>query len=597
MENQQSISNVENEFDLNESQSNALSAIEDFLDSDDKIFILNGAAGTGKTTLVKHLCQSLSQKEIRYELAATTGRAAKVLSAKAGVQATTLHSLLYTFDEISGNAKEGEDPWQSATGQLYLNFDVRDPDREQHPDVFIIDEASMISHLPAREGHTAKFGSGMLLHDLLVFTGNSKIIFVGDACQLPPVADESLSAALSELYWQQKNVPFRLCTLTEIVRQQKENEILITAAVFRNAVEKKLRDKLLPLPLPQRKNVFATLGEPMFLDLYHRAVKHYDVTQTIVTCFGNPRAHELNIQVRQQLNHTPQLQEGDLLMVVQNSYSTNLVNGDQVVVKEVQPYTQRAGFTFLKVKVQSVFDDTIYDSLLIADLLYTAQPHLTNDEVKRLLIDFDARMKNLDIKRNSPTYKDKMRTDEYLNALRAKFGYAITVHKAQGGEWNAVFLYLDSAIYAQVYDQATKGARHPDGSDRYHRWFYTAITRAKEYLMVNDCPMVENFSTRLPEANKAYWLEMQKAKTRAKSLLTQYPAGEVTGVIETILNNNDDGTNGFIKTNVANENVYFIISSKNPLHGRLIKGSRVRFVILPPKSNKGPKAVNVRLLK
>ncbi len=203
-------------------------------------------------------------------------------------------------------------------------------------------------------------------------------------------------------------------------------------------------------------------------------------------------------------------------------------------------------------------------------------------------------MKSLGVKRNSAVYKEKMRTDEYLNALRAKFGYAITVHKAQGGEWNAVFLFLDSTVYSQVYSRTGNG-RHPDGADRYHRWFYTAITRAKEYLLVNDCPMVRNFRFRYPEENKKYWLQMQHAKDHAKARLQQYPTGLVEGSVITILNDNEDGTNGFISTQALNQKVYFVISSKHPLYQKIKKGTRLKFVILPPKTNKGIKASKIRL--
>ncbi len=367
------------------------------------------------------------------------------------------------------------------------------------------------------------------------------------------------------------------------------------AGIFRHAIEEKLNEQLLPLPVPARKNVFTTLGREKFLEAYHKAVDRYGLANTIVVSYGNKTAHSLNGLIRLQLKHQNQLQVNDLLLVVQNSYSTNLVNGDQVIVLEVNPYTARAGFHFLKVKVQSVFDNKEYETLVIADLLYNNLPLLTNDEVKRLLIDFDERMKNLGVKRNSAIYKEKMRKDEYLNALRAKFGYAITVHKAQGGEWSTVFLFLDSSIYGQVYLRPGPG-RHPDGADRYHRWFYTAITRAKEYLIVNDCPMVKDFASRNPQENKQYWKTMQQVKAKAKASLVQYPSGFVSGEVVTILNSNQDGTNGFIATPGIKEHVYFIIGNKNPLQGKIKKGSGLQFQILPPKGNKGMKATKLRLL-
>lgn len=161
----------------------------------------------------------------------------------------------------------------------------------------------------------------------------------------------------------------------------------------------------------------------------------------------------------------------------------------------------------MNIKVKSVFSDAVYETKVIRNLLYNANPGLTPDETKFLLIDFDQRMRNRGISRNSATYKEEMRKDPYLNALWAKFGYAITVHKAQGGEWKSVFLYLNSSIYAQVYGNA-------DGPDKFHRWFYTAITRASERLVVNDCPFVADFARRHPKEHTRYWKEIQRNKRR-----------------------------------------------------------------------------------
>lgn len=585
---------------LNASQTAALDAIKAFLQSDDAIFILNGSAGTGKTTLVKSICDYLSEKRKPFSLTATTGRAAKVLTTKAGYKATTLHSLLYQFDEISGNAKEGEDPWKSETGQLFLAFGLRmlnasDP----HPKVIIVDEASMISHMDAESNHTARFGSGNLMQDLIHFAGSAKIIFVGDSCQLPPVADTVISAALHLPYWESQGKRAGIFTLTEIVRQEADNEILQVAGRFRNAIlEKKPGGDLWKLPLPQNRNFFTTIGSGPFFQQYYDAVQTHGIEQTIAICHSNSEAHRLNKMMRQKLHGKAELQPGDLLIVTQNSYSTDLVNGDQVVVEAIAHEEHRAGFRFLKVKIKSLFSNQTYETLLVADLLTTNNATLSPDEVKRLLIDFDQRMRLKDVSRNSKTYKDAMRDDPYVNALRAKYGYALTVHKAQGGEWESVFLYLSNSIYAMVLDNRYPDKRHPDGPEQYHRWFYTAVTRARKALTVNDSPFVQTFAQRQPEANKQYWKENQKFKAiKALDGKSPFPPGPLRGKVKTILNQNEKGINGFLQVEGLAENLYFILDPKNPAFHHIKVGQAVSFEAMPPRGDKGPKATKIKLLR
>ncbi len=497
---------------LNDDQTAALGAIKSFLKTGNQVFILKGPAGTGKTTLVHAVCKYLKDTNKTFKLTATTGRAAKVLSSKTKQNAFTLHSTLYMFDEVTGSDTSGADPWESKTGQLFLNFGLRtSSEPDQHPKVIIVDEASMISHLTQATFDTAVFGSGNLLDDLLKFAGQSKIIFVGDSCQLPPVAEESMSAALSQTYWTQRGITAQTFELTQIIRQEAGNEILEVAGVYRNNILHPAGSQLLSFPLPEGRHVFATLGREEFLNEYITLCKEHGITAAVAICHSNNQAYDLNRYIRSQLHGRPELQPGEMLMVIQNSYSVALVNGDQVQVEKVSYDCNRAGFTFMNVQVKSLFNDMVYDTKIIGNLLYNSSPALSADETKALLIDFDGRMRNRGIHRNSPKYKEEMRRDPYLNALRAKFGYAITVHKAQGGEWKTVFLYLNSSIYAMVYDNA-------DGADKFHRWFYTAVTRARERLVVNDCPFVERFAHRFPEENHQYWNEIRKRKNVSRSI-------------------------------------------------------------------------------
>ena len=581
--------------DLNPGQQAAMDALLAFVHGPASVFILDGAAGTGKTTLVKSLCMALERQKISFKLTASTGRAAKVLGAKAGYKAITVHSLLYVFDEVSGNAKDGEDPWKSTSGQLFLQFDLRQPIASEKPGVIIVDEASMISQHTVQDGHTAKFGSGNLLADLRQFAGKSKLIFVGDACQLPPVAEEAFSAALSPDYWQQQGVSFGIHTLSQIVRQQRGNEILQVATKFRARVGKPPQPYLLNLPLPQQRNVFSTLGKDAFLDEYHSAVVQHGLNQSIAICHGNQQAHELNKLMRKKLGRSPKLQKDDLLMVVQNSKSADLVNGDQVVVKKVSQFAERAGFTFLKVEVESLFGGEAIETLLVADLLYNSQSSLSSDDVRRLLIDFDSRMEVANVLRNSDRYKRLLADDQYVNALRAKFGYAITVHKAQGGEWDAVFLYLNSSIHGMIYVPGTQGIKAPDGHEHYHRWFYTAITRAKEKLIVNDSPYVDYFARRHPAEDGEYWRRLRNANaTKAARLKADYNT-TYQGKVITILNQNERGVNGFMQADGGQLRAYFLMDARDPLCKKMAVGAHVSFALAPQKEDKGPRAIRIRL--
>jgi hypothetical protein len=178
-----------------------------------------------------------------------------------------------------------------------------------------------------------------------------------------------------------------------------------------------------------------------------------------------------------------------------------------------------------------------------------------------------------------------MRNDLYLNALRAKFGYAITVHKAQGGEWDEVFLFLTNSVYAQAYDENY-------GSDKFHRWFYTAVTRAREKLYVNDCPTVERFANRHPKENALYWKKQKELKNAKSSALNPW----FTGRIARILNNNDKGINGFIKASGMVQRVYFSIGIQNPDVSKIKNGAAVTFGLMPPKKDKGPKAIHIKIV-
>lgn len=472
---------------LTQQQSSTLEMLKDFTNAaDSKAFILKGYAGTGKTTLIGHYIDWLKTTKKKAVLLATTGRAAKILSIKTGKSAATIHSSIYTFNSVNGVDTENNDPWASATGQLFLAFDVKHILDIKDDLIYIIDEASMIGHDVSElsKAHTAKFGTGSLLDDLMTYIDRHKIIFTGDPCQLPPVSDNPFSAALSKEYLTNTyDCKVQDTELTEIVRQTAQSEVLKVATPFRNAIVENRFEKYPKIKLPQKNDVSLYKDDALLIHSYLNLAEQNGITNQIMLSNANWHVQKLNIDIRKGLGKSAELQKGDILMIVQNSYNVSLMNGDQVEVLSVVNDVLRAGFHFLKVKVKLLYSDTVYETLLIRELLYNSNAGLSSEEAKNLLIDFDKRMKNRDIERNTQLYKKSMMDDIYLNALRAKFGYVITTHKSQGGEWKHVFLNIQKGLYAM------------QGAFLY-RWYYTAITRASTHLHINDGWWVEGFNYR-----------------------------------------------------------------------------------------------------
>jgi hypothetical protein len=235
--------------------------------------------------------------------------------------------------------------------------------------------------------------------------------------------------------------------------------------------------------LPQGNNVHLYRGERELISGYIQNLKEKGPSASILICQSNRQCTVLNKEIRSGLGHAPQLQVGDMLMVVQNSYHVNLANGDQVIVDAIENTEHRAGLNFVNVTVRTLHDNKQYHTKLITDLLYNDLANLTPAEMKPLYIDFDKRMNLRNIPRNSDAYKQAMMGDPYLNGLRTKFGYAITCHKAQGGEWPHVYLFIAKSLYA------IRG-------ESLYRWYYTALTRAQEQLHVNDDWWVEGYDNR-----------------------------------------------------------------------------------------------------
>ncbi len=297
------------QIELTENQKKVLKEIIHFIEDDtqSKIFILHGYAGTGKTTLIKNLTAHLTAKEKTVELLATTGRAASILSQKTNHAARTVHSAIYTYGGIREVEESGKDAWKSDSGQLFLSFMPKGVSEKQGQ-VIVVDEASMISHLPEKNDNPAQYGSGAVLHDLLHQFQNSKIIMVGDHCQLPPVSSEPFSAALSKKYLENVfDVKVREGWLREIHRQSQEpgNPIIQIASNFRHLIENRspVKDFRLPPSLPPAYKILSTNE---MIRLYTTALKQGRFQEQILIVNSNKFAFKFNMDIKKELKYYPQ---------------------------------------------------------------------------------------------------------------------------------------------------------------------------------------------------------------------------------------------------------------------------------------------------
>ncbi|HEY9002930.1 MAG TPA: ATP-dependent RecD-like DNA helicase [Mucilaginibacter sp.] len=460
---------------LNEDQKLAFKAIQKFLEHPSaNVFVLKGYAGTGKTFLMQHLGQWLSDNEQQFCLLASTGRAATVLKGKTGFSAKTVHSELYNFSKVDGiddKMLEDMSEGNNNSGQMSLQFTTRQPD--QGKQLYIVDEASMLSGDLSKDILFAQFGSGILLNDFFEVVDKNKIIFVGDPCQLPPV-NQHFSPAL-DLKWLAKHDKVALSfTLEKIERTESSNDILKLAGAVRDMSLQKEWEIYLKLPASNLNNVELHTSDKELFNSYVKQYKQTGISETLAIARSNVMVTNINKAMRRELfgDVNIPLQIGEVLLVTQNNYVVPLTNGDFVIVSELGDITTKAGLKFQSVRIKSVSSEKDYNILLSLDSLYGLKGNLSNNQMKELMIDFSQRMRSRKISTNTPDYKKAMLEDDYLNCLRATFGYAVTCHKAQGGEWNNVFLFLDN----------NKNGMYNMHPQELCKWWYTAITRARRKL-------------------------------------------------------------------------------------------------------------------
>jgi hypothetical protein len=477
---------------LKPGQQEAFAQMMDFVNSpDQRVFILVGYAGTGKTTLMKFLIAELAKQKRPYRLLASTGRAAKILSNITGGddEATTIHSMVYAFNGLNQDLSNVDTSRVEISGQLYLTFEPSTvkPDESQDGMVYIVDEASMVADRTDTNITQAMFGSGRLLKELLDYDQRpgSKYLFVGDPCQLPPIT-ETFSPALYPQYFQQAfAIQAGLAQLTEIVRQGEDNDIIRVSQHIRACFQAAPPDKTAYrgynyrdyLPFSGCNNITLHPSITSLIQHYVDNIRQHGFNHSTLICRSNRSCLRHSLAIRSQLGiGGGPVVKGDLLMVVQNNIC-GLMNGDMVEVVSVadQPIPH-AGLTMRKVEVRELFTKQKRLILMIEDTLTSPTVNLSQVQQQALFLNFINRMKKKGITQKDPQrFADALRFDPYLNALRCNYGYAITCHKAQGGEWEEVYVDLPDPFMFQPIKST-------------YQWIYTAMTRARQTLhLVNGC--------------------------------------------------------------------------------------------------------------
>ena len=467
---------------LKSDQSKAFELLKSFIsDPESSVFILKGYAGTGKTTMMSVLIDELKKRDLHYSLLASTGRAAKILSDKTQKDTTTVHGKIYSYKGLNRNLEdlitERSQTDIDKTGQILINFELTAPYKEFDGDkihYYIIDEASMISDIEDKNATQALFGSGKLLTDLMNYDKNGKFIFVGDLCQLPPVL-QSVSPALSATYFKETfQIDAIEFEMTEIVRQNSGNGIIDSSKLVRKQYASNPVTKWIKFPLRGFNNIVLYPDRSSLLRSYIGLIKQGAYNDSTLICQSNKNCLNLTELIRPSLNFdNARILPRDLLLVTQNNYLTGLMNGDMVEITQIGVREQRAGLTFVKVEVKELFTQKLFSLMMIEDIVYGTATNLTQNQQKELFIDFYLRMKSIGVKQDSDDFSQRMMKDSYLNALRAVFGYALTCHKSQGGEWDDVFLDIGKSI--QFYNRPAV-----------FQWIYTAMTRARKQLHIVD---------------------------------------------------------------------------------------------------------------
>lgn len=452
-------------------QREVFALLQKFLLSDDEnqCFLLKGYAGTGKTTLISALVKVLPGIKLKSVLLAPTGRAAKVISNYSGKKAFTIHKKIYR---------------KKFAASPDMNFVLGENLMENA--IFIVDEASMISD------QVHDYSRQSLLEDLIryVYNGkNCKLMFVGDTAQLPPVGSDLSPALDKNLLASDFRLQVLSYELTDVVRQEKESGILYNATQLRELIRKD-KHTFPKFIIKGYRDIFRMTGEKLVEGLNY-AYDKYGMENTIVICRSNKNANAYNQNIRNRiLYREEEITGGDHIMVVRNNYfwlkpednsGDFIANGDIARVRKVRRVEEQYGFRFAELVIELLDypDQEPVTCKVMLDTLYSESPSLSVADNKRF---FEAVMEDYQHIENKRFRMEEIKKDPYYNALQIKFAFAVTCHKAQGGQWPAVFIdqgYLTDEML----------------NTEFLRWLYTGVTRSNAELFL------VNFSDQFFEGN------------------------------------------------------------------------------------------------
>lgn len=433
-----------------------------FLQKEETLFLLRGYAGTGKSSLLGALVKTMTEFKQKTVLLAPTGRAAKVFSSYANHPAFTIHKKIYRQQKFAGD---------------FGSFGLMD---NLHKDtLFIVDEASMISNNGL---DSSFFGTGRLLDDLIhyVYSGeNCRLLLIGDSAQLPPVMEDD-SPALQTAVLEGYGLEMHEAMLSQIVRQAESSGILFNATNIRNALNEGNTEAYPKLILNDFPDIVRINGEDL-IDEISSAYDREGLENTMIISRSNKRSNIYNQGVRNRiLYREEELSAGDMLMITKNNYHWTenvegvdfLANGEIVEILRVRREQELYGFRFRDVLVRSVDYDIELEIKILMDTLYSDAAGLTRERSEELFLNILEDYSDISTR---PAKMKKLKTDPFYNAVQVKFAYAVTCHKAQGGEWNTVFLDLGYISEDHL-------------GINFYRWLYTAITRAGKKLYLVNLP-------------------------------------------------------------------------------------------------------------